>query len=53
MIAACAFALVLGGAVACVDWWRDARLLAPRSRATMAVKTDVKPIGTAQHRRAA
>src|SRR5205809_8117639 len=32
LFAACAFALVLGGAVACVDRWREARLAAPRLR---------------------
>src|SRR2546422_9152933 len=32
LFAACAFALVLGCAVACVDRWREARLAAPRLR---------------------
>jgi hypothetical protein len=53
MIAACAFALVLGGVVAWVDWWREARRLTPRPRAAMAVSADVKPHRTAEHRRAA
>src|SRR5207247_5680018 len=32
LFAACAFALVLGCAVACTDRWREARLAAPRLR---------------------
>jgi len=32
LFAACAFALVLGCAVACADRWREARLAAPRLR---------------------
>jgi hypothetical protein len=50
-VAACAFALVLGCAVACVDWWREARL-ALRLRAA-AVRKELKPARPAVHRRAA
>ena len=53
IITACVFALVLGCAVACVDWWREARTVTLRPRARMAVKTNVKPVGPAEHRRAA
>jgi len=50
--AACAFALVLGCAVACVDWWREARL-APRLRAAAPIRGQAKPARPAEHRRAA
>jgi len=54
VFAACAFALVLGCVVACVDWWRDARLAAPRLRAAAApVTEDAKPARPAAQRRAA
>jgi hypothetical protein len=52
MIAACAFALVLGGAVACVDWWREGRL-APRIRAVAPAKRGPTPVQPTAHRRAA
>jgi len=51
-VAACAFALVLGCAVACVDWWREARL-ALRLRAVAPVRQEAKPARPAVHRRAA
>jgi hypothetical protein len=53
VFAACAFVLVLGCVVACVDWWRDARLAAPRLRAAGSVTEDAKPAGPAAQRRAA
>jgi len=53
MIAACVFALVLGCAVACVDWWREARMLTPRSKEVTTVKSDVKPVQPTAQRRAA
>ena len=53
MIAACAFALVLSCAVACVDWWREARLVTPRLRVAASMKTDVEPVRPATTRRAA
>jgi hypothetical protein len=49
---ACAFALVVGCAVACVDWWREARR-ALRLRAAVPVRQDAKPARPAAHRRAA
>ena len=52
MIAACAFALVLGCAVACVDWWREARL-GPRLRVVASAKRGAKPVQPAAQRRAA
>src|SRR5437867_13297466 len=39
LFAACAFALVLGCAVACVDRWREARLAAPRLRPVARIAT--------------
>jgi hypothetical protein len=51
MFAACAFALVLGCAVACVDRWREARLATPRLRP--GVRGAVKRAQPATHRRAA
>ncbi|HEY7518399.1 MAG TPA: hypothetical protein VIE36_08920 [Methylomirabilota bacterium] len=30
LLAACAFAAVLGALVACVDWWRESRLRVAR-----------------------
>ena len=60
MIVTCVFALVLGCAVACVDWWREARMLTPRLKApatvknaTVTVTSEAKPVGRAAHRRAA
>ncbi len=53
MIAACVFALVLGCAVACVDWWREARTLTPRFKETTTVKSDAEPVQRTAHRRAA
>ena len=66
MIAACVFALVLGCAVACVDWWRETRMLTPRLKVTATGKNaaaaknaratmtgEAKPVGPAAHRRAA
>jgi len=53
MISACAFALVLGCAVAYVDWWREARMLTPRFKATQTVKSDAEPVQPTAHRRAA
>jgi hypothetical protein len=53
VFAACAFALVLGCVVACVDWWREARLSATRLRAAAAVGEDAKPARPAAQRRAA
>jgi hypothetical protein len=52
VFAACAFALVLGCAVACVDWWREARL-ALRLRAAAPIRQEAKPARPAAHRRAA
>jgi hypothetical protein len=52
MIAACAFALVLGCAVACVDWWREARL-APRLRVVARAQGGTKPVRSSAQRRAA
>ena len=52
MLMACVFVLVLGCAVACVDWWREARL-APRLRATATIESKAKRIGPAAQRRAA
>jgi len=52
MIAACAFALVLGCAVACVDWWREARL-APRLRVVASAKRGTRPVQPTAQRRAA
>jgi hypothetical protein len=51
MFAACAFALVLGCAVACVDRWREARLATSRLRP--GVQGDLKRAQPATHRRAA
>ena len=51
VFAACAFALVLGCAVACVDRWREARLATSRPRP--GVQRDVKRAEPARHRRAA
>ncbi len=51
MFAACAFALVLGCAVACVDRWREARLATSRLRP--GVPGAVKTAQPATHRRAA
>jgi hypothetical protein len=51
IIAACAFALVLGCAVACVDWWREARL--PRLRVVAPAQRGTKPVQPATQRRAA
>jgi len=51
VFAACAFALVLGCAVACVDRWREARLATSRLRP--GVQRDVKRAEPATHRRAA
>ncbi|HZF06202.1 MAG TPA: hypothetical protein VE932_17850 [Patescibacteria group bacterium] len=53
MLAACAFALVLGCAVACVDRWREGRLATPRLRPVSRVDGGVKPARPATHRRAA
>ena len=53
MITACAFALVLSCAVACVDWWREARLMTPRLRVAAPFKSTVKPVRPATERRAA
>jgi len=59
MIAACVFALVLACAVACVDWWREARTLTPRFKAmttvkaATTVKSDVRPVQPTAQRRAA
>jgi len=53
MIGACFFALVLGCVVACVDWWREARMLTPRFKAMTTVKSDVKPVPPTAQRRAA
>jgi len=53
MIAACVFTLVLGCAVACVDWWREARMLTPRFEAMTTIKSDVKPVQPTAQRRAA
>jgi len=52
MLMACVFALVLGSAVGCVDWWREERL-APRLKATATTASKAKRIGPAAHRRAA
>jgi len=52
MLMACVFALVLGCAVACVDWWREERL-APRLKATATIASKAKRIGPAAYRRAA
>lgn len=53
MIAACVFALVLSCVVACLDWWREARLVTPRLRLAAPIKTDVEPVRPATTRRAA
>ena len=53
LVAACAFALVLGCAVAWVDRWREVRLAAPRLRLVARVDGRVKPAPPATHRRAA
>jgi hypothetical protein len=53
VIAACVFALVLSCAVACVDWWREARLVTPRLRVATSVRRGAKPVRPAAHRRAA
>jgi hypothetical protein len=53
IVAACVFALVLGCAVACVDRWREARLLAPRLKAGAPLAPEAKAVRPATHRRAA
>jgi len=53
LVAACAFALVLGCAVAWVDRWREARLAAPRLRPVARIGGNAKPARPATHRRAA
>ena len=53
MVAACVFALVLSCAVACVDWWREARLVTPRLRLVASIKSGVGPARPATDRRAA
>jgi len=50
LVAACAFALVLGCAVAWVDRWREARLAAPL---VARIGGNAKPARPATHRRAA
>jgi hypothetical protein len=52
VVAACAFALVVGCAVACVDRWREARL-ALRLRPAASVREATKPARPAAQRRAA
>jgi len=53
IIVACVFALVLSCAVACVDWWREARLATPRLRMAALIKRDAEPVRPATERRAA
>jgi hypothetical protein len=53
VLAACAFALVLGCAVACVDRWRDARLSEPRLRAVPPLRPEAKSPTPATERPAA
>jgi len=53
MITAFVFALVLSCAVACVDWWREARLMTPRLRMAAPLKSTVKPVSPATEQRAA
>ena len=53
IVAACMFALVLGCAVACIDRWREARLLTPRLTAAAPMAREVKPVHPAPDRRAA
>jgi hypothetical protein len=50
LFAACAFALVLGCVVACVDRWRDARLVMSEPRPAPTVEAAAPPV---VHRRAA
>jgi hypothetical protein len=51
---ACAFALVVGCAVACVDRWREGRLSAvPRRTPKMLPDSDASAAPPATHRRAA
>jgi len=53
IVAACMFALVLGCAVACIDRWREARLVMPRLKAAAPMAREVKPVRPAPQRRAA
>jgi hypothetical protein len=53
MLTACAFALVVGCAVAYVDRWREARLGTPRLRPAPRIEGGAKPAAPATERRAA
>jgi len=53
VLAACAFALVLGCAVACVDRWREARLREFRLRAVPPLGQEAQSPSQATERRAA
>jgi len=53
IVAACGFVLVLACAVACVDRWREGRLLTRRLKAAAPAAREVKPVRRAPDRRAA